>query len=215
MASNTLHQLNPFALGLAWVAILPACQNADAITQAARFGDLEKLRDCIESGIPVDHADPSGETPIFHIIGAGSGEAFQLLLENEANVKFRDTQGNTTLHKAVTFDRMEFAVQLIEKGLDINATNKVGATALHYAVRAANLDMVNLLIEKGAKSVMKDAKGSTPAEVAQAMSEQEGLSGPMGRTISKKQMNKIISALTKLTNEHETRIKRTQGFYPN
>ena len=96
---------------------------------------------------------------------------------------------------------MEFAVQLIEKGLDINATNKVGATALHYAVTAANLDMVNLLIEKGAKSVMKDAKGSTPAEVAQAMSEQEGLSGPMGRTISKKQINKIISALTKLTTD--------------
>ena len=100
--------------------MLPACQNADAITQAARFGDLERLRDCIESGIPVDYADPAGETPIFHIIGAGSGKAFQLLLENDANVRLRDNQGNTTLHKAVTFGRREFAVQLIERGLDLS-----------------------------------------------------------------------------------------------
>ena len=181
--------------------MLPACQNADAITQAARFGELEKLRDCIESGIPVDHADPAGETPLFHIIGAGSGKAFQLLLENDANVRLRDNQGNTTLHKAVTFGRSDFAERLIERGLKIDATNKVGATALHYAVRSANLSMVNLLIEKGAKIGVRDAKGSTPTEVAQAMSEQEGLSGPMGRTISKKQMDKIISALTKSTTD--------------
>ncbi|MFQ3167756.1 MAG: ankyrin repeat protein [Limisphaerales bacterium] len=196
-----LHPLNRFALGLAWVALLPSCQDADAITRAARFGDLEKLRDCVESGIPVDHADPAGETPVFHVIGGGSGKAFQLLLENEANIKLRDNLGNTTLHKAVTFGRSEFAVQLIKRGVGINATNKVGATALHYAVRSANLGMVDFLVEKGAKTGMKDAKGSTPAEVAQAMSGQEGLSGPMGRPISKKQMDKIISALTKSTTE--------------
>jgi len=196
-----LHPLNRFALGLAWVALLPSCQDADAITRAARFGDLEKLRDCVESGIPVDHADPAGETPVFHVIGRGSGKAFQLLLENEANIKLRDNLGNTTLHKAAYFGRSEFAVQLIKRGVGINATNKVGATALHYAVRSANLGMVDFLVEKGAKTGMKDAKGSTPAEVAQAMSGQEGLSGPMGRPISKKQMDKIISALTKSTTE--------------
>jgi ankyrin repeat protein len=179
--------------------MLPACQNADAITQAARFGDLERLRDCIESGIPVDYADPAGETPIFHIIGAGSGKAFQLLLENDANVRLRDNQGNTTLHKAVTFGRREFALQLIERGLDINATNKVGATALHYAVRSGNLGMVEFLVEKGAKVEVKNADDISPVQVAQAMSEQEGLSGPMGRPILKNQMNKIMSALTKPT----------------
>ena len=90
---------------------------------------------------------------------------------------------------------------MIERGLDINATNKIGATALHYAVRSGNLGMVNFLVERGAKIGVRDAKGSTPTEVAQAMSEQEGLSGPMGRTISKKQINKIISALTKSTTD--------------
>jgi len=197
LGSNTSLPFNSFAFGLAWVALLPACQNQDNIIQAARFGDLEKLSDCIESGIPVDHADPVGETPLFHIIGAGSDKAFELLIANGADVRLRDSQGNTTLHKAVTFGRREFAVQLIERGLDINATNKVGATALHYAVRSGSLGMVEFLVEKGAKVEVKNADGISPAEVAQAMSGQEGLSGPMGRPISKKQMNKIMSALTK------------------
>ena len=197
MGSKTSLPFNSFAFGLAWVALLPACQNQDNIIQAARFGDLEKLSDCIESGIPVDHADPVGETPLFHIIGAGSDKAFELLIANGADVRLRDSQGNTTLHKAVTFGRREFAVQLIDRGLDINAPNKVGATALHYAVRSGNLGMVEFLVEKGAKVEVKNADGISPAEVAQAMSGQEGLSGPMGRPISKNQMNKIMSALTK------------------
>jgi ankyrin repeat protein len=201
LASNTSVTFNPFAFGLAWVALLPACQNPDDIIQAARFGDLKKLRDCIQSGIPVDHADPAGETPLFHIIGAGSKEAFWLLLENDTDIRLRDNLGNTTLHKAVTFGRDEFALELIERGLDINATNKVAATALHSAVRSANLGMVKLLVEKGAETEMKNGDGISPVGVAQAMSEQEGLSGPMGRPISSKQMKKIISALTKPTTD--------------
>jgi len=201
LESNATLPINPFAFGLAWVALLPACQNPDDIIQAARFGDLDKLRDCIESGIPVDHADPVGETALFHIVGMGSDEGFRLLLENDADIHHRDRQGDTTLHKAMTFDQRGLASHLIERGLDINATNKIGATALHYAVRSGNLGMVEFLVEKGAEVEVQDADGNSPAEVAQAMSEQEGLSGPMGRPISKKQAHKIILALTKPTTD--------------
>jgi hypothetical protein len=48
---------------------------------------------------------------------------------------------------------------------------------------------------------VKDVEGNSSIEVASAMSEQEGLSGPMGRPISIKQVNKIISALTKPTTD--------------
>ena len=201
MESNATLPISPFAFGLAWVALLPACQNPDDIIQAARFGDLDKLRDCIESGIPVDHADPAGETALFHIVGMGSDEGFRLLLENDADIHHRDRQGDTTLHKAMTFDQRGLASHLIERVLDINATNKIGATALHYAVRSGNLGMVEFLVEKGAEVEVQDADGNSPAEVAQAMCEQEGLSGPMGRPISKKQAHKIILALTKPTTD--------------
>ena len=100
----------------------------------------------------------------------------------------------------------------MERGLDIDATNKVGATALHYAVRSANLSMVNLLIEKGANSVMKDEKGNTPTEVAQAMSEQEGLSGPMGRTNLKKADKQNNFGINKINNKQMKTKKGIRGL---
>jgi len=188
---------NPVAFGLASAVFLSGCQNADDIIQAARFGDLQKLNDCIESGVPVDHADPTGETALFHVIGGGSDKAFELLMNNDASIKVRDNLGNTTLHKAVTYGRREFADELLKGGVDINATNKVGATALHYAVRSADLDLVVYLMENGADLAVKDFEGKSSIEVAKAMSRQDGLSGPMGQIISKKQVDEIISALTK------------------
>ena len=199
MASNTYHTLHPFALGLACIALLSACQNEDDIIRAARFDDLNKLRDCVEAGIPVDHADPAGETALFHIVGMGSDEGFQLLLDHGADVRLRDGSGNTLLHKAITFEQNSLALKLIDRGVDVSATNKVGATALHYAVRAGNQAMVELLLSKGADIEVKDSAGSTPVEIAHAMSGRQNLSDTMGRKISSKQMNKIMSALTKLT----------------
>jgi len=190
---------NAVAFGLAWTVLLSGCQNADDIIQAARFGDLQKLNGCIESGIPVDHADPTGETALFHVIGGGSEKAFDLLMSNDANIQLRDNLGNTTLHKAVTYGRSEFAGELLKGGVDINATNKVGATALHYAVRSADLDLVVYLMENGADLAVKDLEGKSSIEVAKAMSEEDGLSGPMGQIISKKQVDGVISALTKTT----------------
>ena len=64
-------------------------------------------------------------------------------------------------------------------------------------MRSANLDMVSFLMDKGADVGLKDVEGNSSVEVARVMSEKEGLSGPMGQPISKKQINKIISALTK------------------
>ena len=75
--SSTLSYLALFAS-----ILLTACKNPDDIIQAARFGDLTKLKGCIESGISVDHVDPAGETALFHVIGSGSSDAFELLLNN-------------------------------------------------------------------------------------------------------------------------------------
>jgi ankyrin repeat protein len=103
------------------------------------------------------------------------------------------------LHKAITFEQNSLALKLIDRGVVVSATNKVGATALHYAVRAGNQAMVELLLSKGADIEVKDSAGSTPVEIAHAMSGRQNLSDTMGRKISSKQMNKIMSALTKLT----------------
>ena len=175
--------------------LLTACKNPDDIIQAARFGDLTKLKGCIESGISVDHVDPAGETALFHVIGSGSSDAFELLINNKANLKLRDRSGDSLLHKAATFSREHFSSRLIELGIEVNSTNKVGSTPLHYAVRSGNKGIVQLLIDKGAKIGLRDVDGKTSIEVAQEMSERKGLSDPMGRPISKEQMIEIALIL--------------------
>jgi len=177
------------------VILLTACKNPDDIIRAARFGDLTKLKVCIESGISVDHVDPAGETALFHVIGSGSSEAFELLIENKANIQLRDRSGDSLLHKAATFNRENFSNRLIELGIEVNSTNKVGSAPLHYAVRSGNKGIVQLLIDKGAKIDLRDMDSKTSIEVAQEMSERKGLSDPMGRPISKEQMIEIALIL--------------------
>jgi len=188
---------SPFSIAIFTCFLLVACKNPDDIIQAARFGDLTKIQDCIQSGISVDHADPAGETALFHVIGSGSSGAFELLIENKAGLQVRDKSGDTALHKAATFNRENFSNRLIELGIEINSTNKVGATPLHYAVRAGNRGIVKLLIDKGAEISLRDVEGKTSIEVAQEMSGRTGLSDPMGRPISNEQMEEITLILTR------------------
>lgn len=184
-----------FYLAIFSSILLTACKNPDDIIQAARFGDLTKLEGCIESGISVDHTDPAGETALFHVVGSGSSKAFELLIKNKADIKLTDRSGDTLLHKAATFNRRDFSNRLIELGIEVNATNKVGSTPLHYAVRAGNKEIVQLLIGKGAKIGLRDIDSKTSIEIAQEMGERIGLSDPMGRSISRKQMIEIALIL--------------------
>ena len=196
MVNKTLMSPIRFVLGLICGVLLSACQNAEDLIHAARFDDLVKLRECVESGVCLDHADPAGETALFHTIGMGSTEAFRLLLEHGANVHHQDFQGNTVLHKAMTYNQSQMALELIKRGLGVNVTNKVGGSALHYAVRGANHEMVSLLLSQGADTRLINSEGNTPLEILKNMYEREGLFDTMGRSISREQIIKTFSALT-------------------
>ena len=126
------------ALGAVALTLLVACGKPEDILTAARFGDVEQLEACIQSGMDVNHADPAGETALFHAIGAGKSRSFELLMGNGADVKVQDSQGNSPLHKAASFGRAEFVSRLITAGSAINATNKVGTTPLPYAVKSVD-----------------------------------------------------------------------------
>ena len=134
---------------------------------------------------------------MFHVVGSGSSKAFELLIKNKADIKLTDRSGDTLLHKAATFNRHDFSNRLIELGIEVNATNKVGSTPLHYAVRAGNKEIVQLLIGKGAKIGLRDIDNKTSIEIAQEMGERIGLSDPMGRSISRKQMIEISLILNR------------------
>jgi len=161
------------------------CHDPDDVIKAAKFGDLKSLVKSLDAGTQIDHADPAGETALFHIIGSGSKKGFDLLMERGANTQVKDIQGNTVLHKAATFSRERFAKALINMGVKVNSTNKVGATPLHYAVRNGDEGITKLLLEHGAEKNISDFQGNSVVNLVEAMLNEDSLSDSMGKVISK------------------------------
>ena len=171
------------------------CHDPNDVIKAAKFGDLKSLVKSLDAGTKIDHADPAGETALFHIIGSGSQKGFDLLMERGASTQLKDIQGNTALHKAATFSRERFAKDLITMGVEVNSTNKVGATALHYAVRNADEVITKLLLKNGAEKNILDFQGNSAINVVESMLNQKSLSDSMGNVISKNSVLNIEKIL--------------------
>ena len=191
------------ALGAVALTLLVACGKPEDILTAARFGDVEQLEACIQSGMDVNHADPAGETALFHAIGAGKSRSFELLMGNGADVKVQDSQGNSPLHKAASFGRAEFVSRLINAGSAINATNKVGTTPLHYAVKSVDPETVKRLMEAGCDAELPDANDETPLTIAKKMADARGQLDSFGRPISVDKVLEIVKILTKEKTQDE------------
>jgi ankyrin repeat protein len=171
------------------------CHDPDDVIRAAKFGDLQSLVKSLDAGTQIDHADPAGETALFHVIGSGSQKGFDLLMERGASTQVRDIQGNTALHKAATFSRERFAEELINMGVKVNSTNKVGATPLHYAVRNGDKGITKLLLKNGAEKNILDFQGNSVVNVVESMLNQDSLSDSMGNVISKNSVLNIEKIL--------------------
>ena len=191
------------ALGAVALTLLVACGKPDDILTAARFGDVEQLEACIQSGMDVNHADPAGETALFHAIGAGKSRSFELLMGNGADVKVQDSQGNTPLHKAASFGRAEFLSRLIAAGSVINATNKVGTTSLHYAVKSVDPETVKRLMEAGGNAESPDTNNETPLAMAKKMADAGEQLDSLGRPVAGDVVVEIVKILTKEKTQYE------------
>ena len=171
------------------------CHEPDDVIEAAKFGDFQSLVKSLDAGIQIDHADPAGETALFHIIGSGSQKGFDLLMERGASTQLKDIQGNTALHKAATFSREIFARKLIDMGVEVNSTNKVGATPLHYAVRNGDEVITKLLLKNGAEKNILDFQGNSVVNLVEYMLSQDSMSDSMGKIISKNSVLNIEKIL--------------------
>ena len=191
------------ALGAVALTLLVACGKPEDILTAARFGDVEQLEACIQSGMDVNHADPAGETALFHAIGTGKSRPFELLMGNGADVKVQDSQGNTPLHKAASFGRAEFVSRLIAAGSVINATNKVGTTPLHYAVKSVDPETVKRLMEAGGNAESPDTNDETPLAMAKKMADAGEQLDSLGRLVSGDVVVVIVKILTKEKTQDE------------
>jgi ankyrin repeat protein len=125
------------------------------LLRAAKSGDIELVKLLVAGGANVQHTLPSGANAMMFAAGLG--------WRNGSPAAPSFDQGTD----AEAIETLKYLQQL---GLDLNAQDKDGNTALHAAIggRASEPIIAYLLNDAKADTTVRNAKGQTPYEFAQA-----------------------------------------------
>ena len=88
----------------------------NCIFEAIREGNLEKVKELIESGADVNAKDNSGETALMWAAWYDRAEIAKILIDNGADVNAKNRWGKTALTGAICWGNTEVAKLLEEAG---------------------------------------------------------------------------------------------------
>ena len=104
------------------------------IHNAARNGNLNRVKAFLNQGVPVNSRNEHGYTPLHKAAQAGSLSVVQELLKRGAHVNPRTRSGMTPLHVALTLGRSHIVHALIKAGANPKYRNGYGYNAYNYVV---------------------------------------------------------------------------------
>ncbi|CAB1348439.1 unnamed protein product [Coregonus sp. 'balchen'] len=124
------------------IAASPRRENAGRqMYQAACQGDLVTMASALAQG------------------AEGSLTACEFLLQNGANVNYRDQRGQGALHTAATWGHTGQVCLLLKKGANQYAVDERGQDPLAIAIETAHADIVTLLRMARMNEEMRDSEG--------------------------------------------------------
>lgn len=150
------------------------CKDASgqsALMHAISSGNIKAARYLIEKGASINDVDNEGENALFfaisknmfdilpcliecdkkneafiYAVNNGNTEIVRYLIDNGAEIDFKDSQGQYALIHAIKNEDREMVSCLIENGSNIY--EKIGSkTSLMYAVENKNIDIVKILVQ--------------------------------------------------------------------
>ena len=132
----------------------------------SRKGDLEKVRQIIESGVDVNAQGAHGNTALVSSFAFGDHlELVRYLISLGADVDYTGMEEGSPLMLAAFAGKTGHMKLFIEAGADVNLAMPVGGeTALHDAAVQGHTDAVELLIEAGA-DVNRTANSNAPTSM--------------------------------------------------
>jgi ankyrin repeat protein len=155
--------------------------------EAAREGNIDKVRAALEEGMEVDATDPAERTALMFAAFDGHTDLVKFLLKKMllkpgANVDQRDGLGRTALIYAATGPNAETVKTLLDAGANVNVVEtSEGFTPLMFAAAEGHLEVVKLLLSSGAKPDIRDKDNDTAANFAAMNGHQEIVQLLMGK----------------------------------
>jgi ankyrin repeat protein len=136
-------------------AFVVAANASEALLEAARQNDVNKVQKLLDNNVDVNHDDFNkldvnhgdffGRTALHLAAKNNHSEAVTKLVDAEANVDAEDKYGQTALHFAAMRGHDEVVTKLIDAGADKHPENNNGYTALSFASRNGHDDVVAIL----------------------------------------------------------------------
>jgi len=169
---------------------------ANALHDAVKAVNEEKIHALVEKGMDVNTLDEEGKTPLHFASSIGRYSIVKYLVDKGTNVHIKDKNHKTALVYAIEKNRIKVIIYLSkmanvledekeDDGLfiaakngdmdyvayalsrsDINRVNKDGKTALHIAAESGQYETVAFLLNLGADRKLLDHDGRTALNYA-------------------------------------------------
>eukprot|EP01113_Clastostelium_recurvatum_P017906 TRINITY_DN2112_c0_g1_i2.p1 TRINITY_DN2112_c0_g1~~TRINITY_DN2112_c0_g1_i2.p1 ORF type:complete len:381 (+),score=86.31 TRINITY_DN2112_c0_g1_i2:373-1515(+) len=143
-------------------------QQACAFHQAVRNGTLDKVKEGLDLGMPLDDQDDVFGTSLHETVCFSRFEVAEMLLAHKADVNAHTFQknGETVLMVAARKGMLTYVDLFVRSGARVNQTGPGQVTALHLALENGHQDVAKFLLESGADLAALDATGSSPLHIA-------------------------------------------------
>ncbi len=128
---------------------------ADQLWEAARSGELERMKQIVDAGVDINSTTEYGSTALFYACDRGHVEIVKYLLDKGADANAKDTFYNAT---PMTWAQMNSRNEII--GLLLKAGADGADDMLQTAVQSSSVELTKAVLDSGAAtaSAIRDAK---------------------------------------------------------
>uniref|UniRef100_UPI00398F3F05 arf-GAP with coiled-coil, ANK repeat and PH domain-containing protein 2-like n=1 Tax=Pristiophorus japonicus TaxID=55135 RepID=UPI00398F3F05 len=129
--------------------------------RAATVGEVPGMCEALAFGAGVNrpNAQDGSRTPLIAAARGGSLSACEFLLQNGANVNYRDARGQAAIHVATHVGHTGPVCLLLKRGANQYAADEMGQDPLSIAIATANADIVTLLRLARMNEEMRESEG--------------------------------------------------------